>query len=232
MTTPAGDAGGGRIERAVLAAGGLVAAAGALVAGVAIAGVRGAFAVLALAAAFGLGVSAGPAWRRLRGAGRGAAGAPGAGPHHHRRPRRPRRQSPAEARRDCRQSLVSVRSMGRVAEQVAGGDSASFVVLDVALALVDLLDLRDCRYEPASGESGRPVLRHGGELEYRGVRWSPTQIGLPEKGFDLPLVARGHLVARFVCLPGPRRPVPEDRVLAALALVDQAASAQLIERVA
>ena len=50
--------------------------------------------------------------------------------------------------------------MGRVAEEVAGGDSASFVVLDVARTLVDLLDLADCRYEPASGPSGRPVLRH------------------------------------------------------------------------
>jgi len=141
------------------------------------------------------------------------------------------RRSRAEARRDCERSLVSVRSMGRVAEQVAGGDSASFVVLDVARTLVELLDLDDCRYESGTRPTGRPVLRHGGEMELWGVRWSPVMIGLPEKGFDIEMVALGLAVGRFVCLPRRRSPVPEDRVLAALALVDQAASAQLIERV-
>lgn len=181
--------------------------------------------ILSVVAAFVLGVASSQAWRRLRGAEPRRS-------RTHSHTWRPRRQSAAGARRDCRQSLVSVRSMGRVAEEVAGGDSASFVVLDVARTLVELLDLADCRYEPASSASGRPVLRHGGELEYRGVRWSPSQIGLPDKGFDLLMVARGHLVGRFVCLPRRRWAVPEDRVLAATALVDQAASAQLIERVA
>jgi hypothetical protein len=199
----------------------------AVVAAMAVVAVTGGPAGVVGVVAFALGAASGRVWRRLRG-----AEPPRARASTRRRYRRPRRQSAAEARRDCRQSLASVRSMGRVAEQVAGGDSASFVVLDVARTLVELLDLADCRYEPASGASGRPVLLHGGELEYRGVRWSPSQIGLPDRGFDLPMVARGHLVGRFVCLPRRRWAVPEDRVLAATALVDQAASAQLIERVA
>ena len=74
-----------------------------------------------------------------------------------RRPRGRVRQSAAEQRSDCRRSLASVRSMSRVAEQVADGDSASFIVLDVARALVELLDLGDCRYEPTPGPSGRPL---------------------------------------------------------------------------
>jgi len=120
-----------------------------------------------------------------------------------------------------------------MAEQVAAGDSASFVTLDVARALVDLLGLRDCRYETyteaVSAGSPRPVLRHDGELEMRRARWSPVPIGLPPNGFDIILSVRGRPEGRFVCTPRRRTPIAEERVLAALALVDQAASARLIE---
>jgi hypothetical protein len=219
------DAGRNRsLTWAVVIAGGVaMAAAGMALVSAAGSGGRGALSVVA---AFVAGAAVAPLVRRAR-------RAPQVRDTVERRRTRARRQRPAEARRDCRQSLASVRSMGRVAEQVAGGDSASFVVLDVARALIELLDLDDCRFEHAAGGvTGRPVLLHGGEFTYRGVRWSPVHIGLPEKGFDLPMVARGQVVGRFVCLPGRRRPIPEDRVLAALALVDQAATAQLIEHVA
>jgi hypothetical protein len=218
VTAPPVDGRDRWVARLLLVA---AAAVAALVAGV-VATRTGLLGAVAVVVALALGACAGPLWRRTR--------APAAAARRVRR--RPLRQSAAAARRDCRQSLVSVRSMGRVAEQVAGGDSASFVVLDVARALIELLDLRDCRYERSSGGvTGRPVLQHGGALDYRGVRWSPVHIGLPEKGFDLPMVARGQVVGRFVCLPRRRHPIQEDRVLAASALVDQAASAQLIEHV-
>lgn len=154
-----------------------------------------------------------------------------AGARHERQNRRGPWRWAAEWR-DRRQSLAPVRCMSRVAELVAGGDSASFVVLDVARALVELLGLRDCRYEPGVGSGLRPALRHG-ELTLYGLSWSALDRGLPSGGFELAVVARGQLEGRFVCLPQRgRRPVAEDRLLAASALVDQVASAQLIERVA
>jgi hypothetical protein len=129
--------------------------------------------------------------------------------------------------------LECVRTLAQMAEQVAAGDSASFVTLDVARALIDLLSLRDCRYETfaeaISAGSPRPVLRHDGELEMRRARWNPVPIGLPPNGFDIVLSVRGQPQGRFVCTPRRRTPVAEERVLAALALVDQAASARLIE---
>jgi hypothetical protein len=196
-----------------------VALAAALVADAVASGPARPLLVAVAVAAFAAGATVTP-WLRSR-----RPGVASARRHH------PTRRSRAEARRDCERSLMSVRSMGRVAEQVAGGDSASFVVLDVARTLVELLDLEDCRYEPGGVPTGRPVLRHGGEMELWGVRWSPVMIGLPEKGFEIEMVALGLAVGRFVCLPRRRGRVQEDRVLAALALVDQAASAQLIERV-
>ena len=93
--------------------------------------------------------------------------AAGAGNRPRRRPSPWRRVA---ERRDGRRSLASIRSMNRAAEQVAGGDSASFVVLDVARALVELLGLRDCRYEAGPGSGVRPVLRHAQPTLY-GVSW-------------------------------------------------------------
>jgi hypothetical protein len=138
-----------------------------------------------------------------------------------------RRSRPSDAAIDC------LRTVGLVAEQVAAGDSGAFVLLDVARTLTELLDLSDCRFETReearSAGATRPVLRHGGELEMRRTRWSPVQIGLPPKGFDILLTLRGHVEGRFVCTPRRRTPVSEARLVTALALVDQAASARLIE---
>jgi hypothetical protein len=136
--------------------------------------------------------------------------------------------SRAERRRA--RALDCLRSVGRVAGEVAGGDSASFIQIDVARSLVDLLDLQDCRYEAAPCQaSGRPVLEHPGWFTWGDVGWSPFQLGLPTRGFDLLVTARGHVVGRYVCLPRHHRPAREDSVLAALTLVDQAATAELID---
>ncbi|HET6954076.1 MAG TPA: DUF4118 domain-containing protein [Acidimicrobiales bacterium] len=136
--------------------------------------------------------------------------------------------SRAERRRA--RSLDCLRSVGRVAGEVAGGDSASFIQIDVARSLVELLDLRDCRYESAPcAASRRPVLTQPGWLTFGEVGWSPYQLGLPTKGFDLLVRARGRVAGRYVCLPRRQRPAREDSVLAALALVDQAATAGLID---
>jgi hypothetical protein len=80
-----------------------------------------------------------------------------------------------------------------------------------------------------AGSGVRPVLRHA-QLTLYGVSWSVLDRGLPAGGFEVPVVARGRLEGRFVCMPGRRHSVAEDRVLAASGLVDQVASAQLVDR--
>jgi hypothetical protein len=121
----------------------------------------------------------------------------------------------------------------RVAADIAEGDDAGLVVLDVARALVDVLDLRDCSFEGAPLAPGTcPVLMHTGELDYRGVRWDPARIGFPDRGFHVPLAARGRVVGRFVCVPRRSGPVRRDRVRVAVTLTDQAASALLLASVA
>lgn len=132
-------------------------------------------------------------------------------------------------RRWRRGSGEHLRSVGRVAQDIAEGDDAGLVLLDVARALVDVLGLRDCRFEvPPFAAEQKPILTHKGELEEQGTTWLPGLIGLPEEGFYLPVVARGHEAGRYVCVPRRRQPLPAESVLVAITLADQAASALLL----
>jgi hypothetical protein len=142
--------------------------------------------------------------------------------------RRPWRRPRLWRSRD-EEALDHLHTVGRVAADIAEGDDAGLVLLDVSCALVELLDLRDCAFEqPPFPPGERPVLLHTGELELRGVRWDPARTGLPTRGFAIPVAARGHVEGRFLCVP--RRPgtVRPDRVVVALTLVDQAASAVVL----
>jgi hypothetical protein len=117
-----------------------------------------------------------------------------------------------------------------VAGEIADGDMAGLVVLDVARSLVELLDLQDCRFEraPFAG-APRPCLIRGGQLQLGDRSWDPAQIGLPASGFHIPLVARGHAEGRYVCMPRGRRRPSRQAVMVAGTLADQAASALLFD---
>lgn len=128
--------------------------------------------------------------------------------------------------------MAHLETVGRVAGEIADGDMAGLVVLDVARSLVELLALQDCRFEraPFVGAS-KPCLVRGGELRLGDKTWDPTRIGLPAGGFHIPLVARGRTEGRYVCMPSGRRPRRPSRqaVLVAGTLADQAASALLFD---
>jgi hypothetical protein len=129
--------------------------------------------------------------------------------------------------------LVHLRTVGRVASEIADGDAAGLVVLDVARSLVDVLRLRDCELQlPPFADGSAPVLCRTGEMELWGVRWDPTLIGLPEAGFSIPIVARGRTEGRYVCSPVRRWNPSREQVTVALTLADQAASALLLDAVA
>jgi hypothetical protein len=106
-------------------------------------------------------------------------------------------------------------------------------MLDVGRSLVELLRLRDCELQlPPLADDSRPTLCRTGEMELRGVRWDPTLIGLPEAGFSIPIVARGRIEGHYLCTPERRWNASKERVMVALTLADQAASALLLDAVA
>lgn len=136
-------------------------------------------------------------------------------------------------RRERAEESVHLRTVGRVASEIADGDTAGLVVLDVARSLVELLWLRDCELQlPPFTGGPKPVLCRTGEMELWGVRWDPTLIGLPEAGFSIPIVARGRIEGRYLCTPARRWNPSRERMTVARTLADQAASALLLDAVA
>lgn len=153
-----------------------------------------------------------------------------------RRQRQRRPRQPAHVVRPRRGSSTQhLHTVGRVAGEIADGDMAGLVVLDVARSLVELLRLRDCEFEipPFVPEPtpAKPNLLRTGELELRGVRWDPALICLPDGGYYISVVARGRTEGRFVCTPRRSWRPPRERVAVALTLADQAASALLLDSV-
>jgi K+-sensing histidine kinase KdpD len=107
------------------------------------------------------------------------------------------------------------------AAAVATGESATFVVMQVAAELIDLLFLRDCRFDPAA--STQPVARlyQNGDVLLAGMRWGVDQMGLPGSAVELPIEYQGRFYGRFVMVPTPGRPVSRERRVVASALADQ-----------
>jgi len=144
-------------------------------------------------------------------------------------PGRPRR---AEPRRRWRRApappdaVAQLLTISRVAGDIAEGDPAGLVLLDVARGMVDLLKLRDCRFELAPlAPSERPTLQRSGMMLKRGTEWSPARIGTSADGFEIPVTAHGEVEGRFVCITRSRQKISDDRIRAALTLADQAALA-------
>ena len=137
--------------------------------------------------------------------------------------------------RAARRSAASdhVRTLSRVANEIADGDITGLVVLDVARSLVELLDLRDCEFQlPPFAADDTPCLRRDGRLELQGTMWDPATIGFPPGGFLVPVVARGCTEGRYRCTPAGRGKTSLDQVVVALTLADQTASALLLDSVA
>lgn len=126
-----------------------------------------------------------------------------------------------------------LRTVSRVAGEIADGDVTGLVVLDVARSLVELLDLRDCEFQlPPFADDDTPGLRRDGRLELQGTVWDPATIGFPPGGFLVPVVARGCTEGRYRCTPRGRGRISPERVVVALTLADQTASALLLDSVA
>jgi len=112
-----------------------------------------------------------------------------------------------------------------LSELVASGASSENVIEQASAELVELLHLRDCRYE--EGQVDRQVTRieHDGNVYVGEVRWGVQTMGLPGKEVELRVQNRGHDVGRFVMTPISGWPVAPQRVLVAVAIADQAGAA-------
>jgi hypothetical protein len=97
--------------------------------------------------------------------------------------------------------------------------------MQVAAQLIDLLFLRDCRFDPnASGKHGAYMTQEG-DVFLGELRWGVGSMGLPGSEVELAVEYQGRFFGRYVLVPTPGKPVSQERRVVAAALADQVGAA-------
>jgi K+-sensing histidine kinase KdpD len=103
------------------------------------------------------------------------------------------------------------------AEVVAVGGSGSGLVRDISRELERILGLASCHFEQGVAGLGQPaLLRHDGEVRWRGQVWDVERQGLPvDTDIELIVESGGRLVGRFLMRATPAsRPKRAERLVA------------------
>jgi K+-sensing histidine kinase KdpD len=123
---------------------------------------------------------------------------------------------------DARAEASYVARIAGVSSLVASGAPMAEVVQSVCSELVELLQLRACRFEEEDPLSSRAKeLGRDGRVRLVGVDWPVGSWGLPGPELWLAVQHRGRVVAHFVLTPTPGLPVSLRRRRVAVALADQ-----------
>ena len=85
----------------------------------------------------------------------------------------------------------------------SGGGTASELVDRIRRDLVEVLELRECRFTTAVEPDGTPPprLRADGSVRVEGWIWDLDRQGWPEGEMELPAVAGGRVLGRFLLTP-------------------------------
>jgi hypothetical protein len=114
-----------------------------------------------------------------------------------------------------------LRRIQRVAGLAAGGEGVDDMLLAVTAELIETLDLRDCRFERPPYPDVLPRMEREGAIETREHRYAHGGFELPRGGVELPVMAGGKQVGRFVLTPTPGVGVSRERRVIAVALANQ-----------
>ena len=139
------------------------------------------------------------------------------------------------ARRRETTARAEIRRIHRVAEAAASGSDPAQVIEVAQDELRALLQLQQSRFEALPIESGMVLPRLGRNGAVQGVterQFRVTDDGrsgfeLPASGVELPVLARGQHIGRFVLVPTPGVPVTLEDRLVAVAIADQVAAVWL-----
>jgi hypothetical protein len=118
-----------------------------------------------------------------------------------------------------------VKVLHAVAELVASGASQQEVVRVVCQHLIELLCLRDCRFEMTVANRPRFRIESTGDVLLGGSVWDVSSLGLPGPEIELPVQRNGETVGRLVLMPTPGWPVSHEKRVVAVALADQVGAA-------
>lgn len=120
---------------------------------------------------------------------------------------------------------AEIRRIHRVAELLAAGDEPPEVIAAAQDELEGLLSLRSARFESLPAGEPLPRLERSGVLHTSEYRYRPEGFELPAEGVELPVLARGRPVGRFVLLPTPGIGCSLDQRVVAVAIADQVGAA-------
>jgi Domain of unknown function (DUF4118) len=123
-------------------------------------------------------------------------------------------------REASRRAREDVARLHRIAAALADGAEPEDVLRSVQAELLGLLSLQDCRFEQPPFPSSIPQLERNGTIEGGRKRFVAGQFTLPGEGVELPVLARGRVLGRFVLVPDWHVGVALEERIAAVALVD------------
>jgi K+-sensing histidine kinase KdpD len=107
------------------------------------------------------------------------------------------------ARTEATEARDEIRRVHRLAELVATDLPAAAVIATAENELTELLQLSECRFEAPPYTSEVPVLERSGAVAGTRHVFTPDGFELPSEGVQLPVLARGRPVGRFLLVPTP-----------------------------
>ena len=108
----------------------------------------------------------------------------------------------------------------------ARGEHAGDILEAAERELQDLLDLRQCRFEPAPSRREIPRIERTGAIHSRHHRFTLSGgLVLPAHGIGLPVWGRGIVQGQFVLVPSPDTGASVEQRLMAVAIADQVGAA-------
>jgi Domain of unknown function (DUF4118) len=137
-----------------------------------------------------------------------------------------------QAKHRASDARSEINRIHRVAEVAASGAEVATVIGVAQDELRALLTLRTCRFEAIPYEDDdlrRPRLGRNGAIELQPLMRF-ARVGhragfeLPEEGADLPVLARGREIGRFVLIPTAGVPTSLEERVVAVAIADQVAT--------
>lgn len=118
----------------------------------------------------------------------------------------------------------------RTAELVRSGIGGNDVAQQVRTQLVEVLGLRDCRFEYGRLLGHPPQLTRDGSITHGGIRHRAQGGELPDEEVELRVGSGRRFYGRYMLRPTPHRPVPVQARLVAVTLADQTGAAFDAER--
>ncbi len=103
----------------------------------------------------------------------------------------------------ARQGRADIGRIHRAADLASRGESADRVVAAVAAQLREVLDLRDCRFDPGPADPLLARIDPNGEVWWGELAWGTDSLGLPAKGVTLEVSGGGRVLGAYTLIPTP-----------------------------